>query len=125
MKTLAIDIGGTKLAIALFEGERMVSREICSTDREGGREWMLRQIEELARPWQFERCGLGFGGPVEFAARRVALSTHVGGWTDFPLPAHLESLWHVPVAMDNDANAGALGESRYGAGRGAFPLFYM
>lgn len=125
MNTLAIDIGGTKLAMALFEDHRMLRREVRSTDRKGGREWMLGQIEEIARPWRFERCGIGFGGPVEFSARRVALSTHVGGWTDFPLPAHLEALWNVPVAMDNDANAGALGESRYGAGRGAFPLFYM
>jgi glucokinase len=125
VNTLAIDIGGTKLAMALFERERIVQREVRSTDREGGREWMLGQIEEIARSWKFDRCGVGFGGPVEFPARRVALSTHVGGWTDFALPAHLESVLQVPVVMDNDANAGALGESRYGAGRGAFPMFYI
>jgi glucokinase len=129
VNTLAIDIGGTKLAMALFEsapaGDRLLHRELRSTDRAGGRESMLRHIEDIARLWTFDRCGIGFGGPVDFFARRVALSTHVPGWTDFPLPAYLESLWNVPVIVDNDANTGALGESRYGAGRGAFPLFYI
>jgi glucokinase len=129
VNTLAIDIGGTKVALALFEGERMALRESRPTNAAGGREWMLREIEAMATAWRaghsWDRCGLGFGGPVEYSRRRVALSTHVPGWSDFPLAEHLEKVLGVPVAMDNDANAGALGESRYGAGRGCFPLFYM
>jgi glucokinase len=130
VNTLAIDIGGTKFSLALFEEERITQRMTRPTDREGGPAWMLKQIEEVARGWQFERCGVGFGGPVEFSRRRVALSTHVGGWSDFPLAQRLEELLRVPVAVDNDANVGALGEARYGAARGAqesgaLPLFYM
>ncbi len=91
---------------------------------------MLDQIQQAAREWEFaglhfERCGVGFGGPVDFAQRRVALSTHVRGWSDFPLVERLESTLGVPVVIDNDANAGALGEARYGAGRGKTPLFYV
>jgi len=133
VNTLAIDIGGTKLAVALFEDERMTRREARATDREAGREGMLRQVEEIALGWTrevaIERCGIGFGGPVDFASQRVALSTHAGGWQEFPLPEHLEKILDVPVVMDvimdNDANLGALGEAVYGAGRGALPLFYM
>jgi glucokinase len=129
MKTLAIDIGGTKFTVAAFDDSRMLRRESRSTDKEGGRDWMLSQIESISRAWhdelRFDRCGVGFGGPVDFAAQRVALSTHVGGWRDFPLPAHLEQLLGVPVVMDNDANAGAIGEAVYGAGQGSDPLFYM
>jgi glucokinase len=124
MKTLAIDIGGTKFTVALFDGERMVERESRATDREGGPEWMVAQIESIAGGWTFDRCGIGFGGPVDFAAQRVALSTHVGGWRDFPLVERIGK-FGVPVAMDNDANVGALGEAIYGAGRGARPMFYM
>jgi glucokinase len=125
VSTLAIDIGGTKVALALFEGGRMVRRESDATDRELGREWMLERIAGILRDWTgIERCGIGFGGPVDFQRQRVALSTHVGGWRDFPLTQYVQELLGVPAIMDNDANAGALGEARYGAG-GVLPLFYV
>ena len=129
MSTLAIDIGGTKFSVAVFSGDEMIRRESRTTDKEGGREWMLGQIEAIARDWRrefrFEQCGVGFGGPVNFGRQRVARSTHVGGWQDFPLSAHLQNLLGVPVIMDNDANVGAIGEAAYGAGAGCDPLFYM
>jgi len=128
-RTLAIDVGGTKFSIAIFEGERMVRRESRGTDAEGGREWMLEQISSIARAWQREmpidRCGIGFGGPVIFKEQRVALSTHVGGWRDTRLTEWVRDLLGIPAIMDNDANTGALGEGRFGAGRGFSPLFYM
>src|SRR5580658_7291902 len=104
MNTLAIDIGGTKFSLALFEEERIGARVTRPTDRDGGPEWMLDQIQRAAGGWKFERCGIGFGGPVDFAHRRVALSTHVSGWSDFPLIERLEALLGVSVVMDNDAN---------------------
>lgn len=126
MSTLAIDIGGTKFSVAVFdEGGRMSARESHETDREGGRDWMLRQIEAIARGHRFKRCGIGFGGPVLFDLQRIAMSTHVGGWSDFDLPAYLEPILGVRPIMDNDANVGALGEAQYGAGKGYRPLFYM
>jgi glucokinase len=82
-----------------------------------GREWK--------REFAFGRCGIGFGGPVDFGRQRVAFSTHVGGWNDFHLTEFLANELSVPAIMDNDANAGALGEAGYGAGRGHSPLFYM
>lgn len=129
MNTLAVDIGGSKFTIALFEGDRMVRRESRATDREGGRDWMLSQLESLLRDWArdapIEYCGIGFGGPVFFDRQRVVLSTHVGGWGDFDLPAFIKDTIGVQPVMDNDANAGALGEATYGAGRDHLPLFYM
>ena len=129
MNTLAVDIGGTKFAVALFEGDKMIRRESRPTDREGGRDWMLQQVVGIAREWKrelsFERCGIGFGGPVDFGDQRVAFSTHIGGWNDFKLTAFLAEALGVPAIMDNDANAGALGEALHGAGRGHDPLFYM
>jgi glucokinase len=129
MNTLAIDIGGTKFSMCVFDGDRMVRRHSESTDRVGGRDWMLRRIEETGRGWQRElalaRCGIGFGGPVLFDRQQVALSTHVGGWSEFFLTRHVHRLFGVPAIMDNDANVGALGEGVHGAGRGCDPLFYM
>jgi glucokinase len=127
---LAIDIGGTKFSMAVFDGDRMVRRESRATDAAGGREWMTGQIGEIVAAWQkdfrFERCGIGFGGPVDFAAQRVVLSTHVGGWRDFDLCGFIRELTGARlVVMDNDANAGALGEAKFGAGKGFSPVFYM
>ena len=129
MHTLAIDIGGTKFSACVFDGDQMVRRHSGATDREGGRDSMLGQIQETGRAWQreftFARCGIGFGGPVLFDRQQVALSTHVGGWSEFMLTKHVHRLFGVPVVMDNDANVGALGEGRHGAGVGCDPLFYM
>ena len=129
MMTLAVDIGGTKFAVALFDGDRIVRRESRPTNREGARDWMLEQVVATAREWQrefpFTRCGIGFGGPVDFGQQRVAFSTHIGGWNDFHLTEFLARELSVPAIMDNDANAGAMGEAVYGAGRGHSPLFYM
>jgi glucokinase len=128
-RTLAIDIGGTKFSLAVFEGGRMVRRISRGTDAGGGRDWMLEQISAIVREWRaemrFDRCGIGFGGPVRFGDQRVALSTHVGGWRDFALTEWAAAVAGAPAIMDNDANAGALGEAFHGAGRGFSPLFYM
>jgi glucokinase len=133
MSTLAIDIGGTKFSVAVFEGKRMVERESHATDRAGGRDWMLARIADVVKTLRsrhrLDCCGIGFGGPVDFVQQRVALSTHVTGWNDFDLPGALTELLGlvpgvVPI-IDNDANAGALGEGLYGAGYGYRPLFYL
>src|SRR5687768_14428504 len=66
MKTLAIDIGGTKFSMAIFDGDEMIERESRPTDREGGRDWMMEQIGSIASRWASHapgRCGIGFGGP--------------------------------------------------------------
>uniref|UniRef100_Q01W38 ROK family protein n=1 Tax=Solibacter usitatus (strain Ellin6076) TaxID=234267 RepID=Q01W38_SOLUE len=126
---LAIDIGGTKFSMAVFEGERMVRRESRATNAEGGRAWMVERIAEICGEWRrefcLERCGIGFGGPVNFFAQRVVFSTHVGGWDDFDLCGFVQQAAGVPAVMDNDANAGAIGEAEFGAGKGHSPLFYM
>ena len=127
--TLAIDIGGTKFSVAAFADGQIVRRESRSTDREGGRQWMLDQLVGIARNWQrdmqFDRCGIGFGGPVDFEKQLVARSTHVGGWGSFPLPQFIKDELGIPAIVDNDANVGALAEATCGAGKGFDPLFYM
>jgi len=106
MKTLAVDVGGTKFTLAVFDGEQHI-------------------VTRWREDFHFDRCGIGFGGPVRFDEQSVALSTHVGGWNNVPLTARLTDMAGAPTIMDNDANAGALGEFRFGAGRGCSPLLYM
>lgn len=107
----------------------MVERESYSTDREGGRDWMLASLADvigaLRAKHRFGACGIGFGGPVNFERQRVIQSTHVGGWDDFDLPGHLTNMLGCVPVIENDANAGALGEALYGAGRAHRPLLYL
>ncbi len=69
--------------------------------------------------------GVSFGGPVDAARGLVLLSHHVPGWEKMPLREWLEERLGVPAAVDNDANAGALGEHRFGAGQGYDSLMYI
>jgi glucokinase len=91
----------------------------------------VEQVTQIAEQWRTEyrfspdRCGIGFGGPVDFAKQSVTLSTHVEGWKDFPLVPKLQTILNVATIMDNDANVGALGEAVYGAARGTRSSLYV
>ncbi|WP_031499365.1 ROK family protein [Bryobacter aggregatus] len=129
MNTLALDIGGTKFSLGLFAGEELVLRETRLTDRSGGPRAMLSLIAGIISDWRREheiaRCGIGFGGPVDFGQQKVTLSTHVAGWNENPLVETISEMAGAPVVMDNDANVGALGEGVYGAGKDYRPMLYM
>jgi glucokinase len=104
MRTLAIDLGGTKYSMALFDGAKMIARVSERTDREGGRDWMTARIESHADQWRaeygFHRIGVSFGGPVDFASQTIALSTHVGGWSNTLLTEMLASRYGVPEVLE-------------------------
>lgn len=128
---LAIDIGGTQYSAALVgPAGRLLRRRSGTTDRQAGAAWMIARILAEGRrllalfPGRVRGCGVGFGGPVDFAAQRVVSSTHVPGWEDVPLAHLLEQELGVPVVVENDANAGALGEYAFGAGRQSRHLVY-
>lgn len=132
---LALDFGGTKLAAGLadWRAGRLLRQARCATT--GGRGAtgqiadmlaLLRQLtvseEEQARLWG---AGVSFGGPVDAGSGTVVQSHHVEGWDNLPLADRLRGALGLPVAIENDANAIALGEHRYGAGRGVDDLVYV
>jgi glucokinase len=131
VRTLAIDIGGTKFTVAGFCDHEIIHRETRATDRNGGPQMMFAAIQEIYTRWRechgfrADRCGIGFGGPVDFPSQTVTLSTHVEGWAGYPLVQQVKTFVGAPVLMDNDANVGALGEATYGAGPTRDPIFYM
>lgn len=131
MKTIAIDIGGTKFSVAGFEENRMVLRNSQATDRSGGPEWLCAQIAQIMESWKSrsafvpDRAGIGFGGPVNYRDQSIFFSTHVAGWHSFPLLNRIQEIVGVRPVVDNDANVGGLGEYYFGAGKGADPLLYM
>jgi glucokinase len=128
---LAVDVGGTHFRVAIF-GQHGQLLEVAksATSHEGGRDWMLAQLRSQASKIldtsrdPVKACGISFGGPVDYASQRVT-SVHTPGWRDFYLSSWAKDTFGIPARLDNDANVGALGESRFGAGRGLDSLMYV
>ena len=128
---LGIDIGGSHFRVGVFdqEGRRLVVSE-GDTQRSGGREWMLERIRERCQALlanteaPVKACGVSFGGPVDFA-RQLVTSIHAPGWEGFALAQWVEENFGLPCRIDNDANAGALGEYHFGAAQGTDSLAYI
>lgn len=75
-----------------------------------------------ARVWG---VGLGVPGPVEFSTARPVSPPIMPGWDDYPIREHVQRTWPVPVWVDNDVNAMALGELRTGVARGRSDVVYV
>ncbi len=127
---LAIEIGGTKLQLIVgTEYGEILRRWRFDVDRARGGAGIRAQIE-AALPAILGACdvravGVGYGGPVDTASGRICCSHQIEGWADFPLGDWLRKRTGKPVAIDNDANVGALGEALCGAGRRSNPVFYV
>jgi glucokinase len=69
--------------------------------------------------------GVGCGGTLDRGRGVILSPPNLPGWDEFPVVALVRERFGVPVALDNDANAAALGELTYGAGRGLKHLVYI
>ncbi len=128
---LSLDFGGTKLAaglVRLGSGD-VVAAARCPTpgDASAGYAAMLGMARELLTQSAEPVCAVGvsFGGPVEADGRTVRRSMHVPGWEAMPLANRLEADLALPATIANDADAAALAEQRYGAGRAIAHLLYL
>lgn len=69
--------------------------------------------------------GIGVPGPVEFSTARPVSPPIMPGWDDYPIRQHVQRTWKVPVWVDNDVNAMALGELRTGLARGRSDMVFV
>jgi glucokinase len=123
---LAIDIGGTKLAVARVDEHGTISTRSAAPTVAPDAEALFRTLTELVERTLAEGpvrgVGVGCGGPMEPGGRTVS-PLNIPQWRAFPLAARLVALAplgeSVPVFVDNDAKALALGEGWIGAARGA------
>jgi glucokinase len=132
---LALDVGGTKLAAGIItaEGEVRVSTA-CPTDRAATPAEVVavllamsgRAMAEAEVRWADLRgVGVSFGGPVDFPSGKTVTCHHLPGWEGFPLRELVAERTGLSVAMDNDANAAALGETVFGAAKGCEHVLYL
>ncbi|MFE7406908.1 ROK family protein [Isoptericola sp. NPDC057559] len=121
-----LDIGGTGTSVVLLDGERVVAREHAPTPARDGGAAMAATAAGLVRSAlgatpgaRLVGAGVGAAGVVDAASGTVvAASDSFRDWAGFPLGAELGAALGVPVRVENDVNAFALGESRLGAARG-------
>lgn len=127
---LGLDFGGTKLAagIVALEAKKLVEAAHAPTPVGAGASDAISTMFELATrlPSLYRVTGIGvsFGGHVR--AGRISRSVHVPDWENYPLQEMLEEHFGLSeIHITNDANATALGEWHFGAGKGLESLFYV
>ena len=132
---VGIDIGGTKLATVVADKTGHILNKVRKpTLAEKGPEYalgllfdMVREVVNLAGLAQksISAIGVSCGGPLDTKTGIVYSPPNLPGWDALPLKAKLESEFQVPVTIENDANASALAEYRFGGGRGYTAVLYM
>ncbi len=118
-----IDIGGTKCAVVLGDGGRIVKQTVFQTA--GYSETMTRIFHELEKLGQFEAIGISCGGPVDVRQGVIQSPPNLPGWENVPIVSILEKQFGVPASLQNDANACAIAEWRFGAGQGTKNLIFL
>ncbi len=128
----AIDVGGTKIAVGVVYAEgRILARAEIPTAPECGYPAALARLKASLRSVIGEcgRCvdgiGVGSTGPIDPETGVYGEVGTLPGWQGSPLAADLEREFGIRVAVENDADAAALGEAAWGVGRGAGSLLYV
>lgn len=125
---VGVDIGGTKLAVALVDAEGgVLARNKSATPKGAGPKRIVKAVEGLVKGLLAERGvrlkdlrGIGVGAPgiVDPEGKRIVAAPNID-LAGFPLARELRERLGAPVALGNDVNLGVLGERWLGAARGA------
>jgi len=131
---IGVDLGGTQLRAALVtsEGTILSQERVPSLVAEGPAAVTARIATLAARaaaqiPAGGELLGIGLGapGPLDPVAGVVMAPPNLPGWQDVPLRAMVAAATGLHVELGNDADAAALGEHRFGGGRGYRHIVYI
>jgi len=132
---IGIDLGGTKISTALVgsDGE-IIAHDYQQTHAVQGQKAVVERMLDAAR-WvmaqagvdssQVGAAGVGAPGPLDIEAGVVVAPPNLPGWDRVPLKQLIEDGLGVTAFLENDANAAALGEHRFGAGRGTEHMIYI
>ena len=130
---LGFDIGGTKCAVILGQAEgdqiRIIERKAFPTL--AGPESTLLKFEAAAREllanrgWQPEAIGISCGGPLDSRRGVVLGPPNLPGWDNVPISKRFSTAFGVQTHLQNDANACAFAEWKWGAGRGVNNLVFL
>jgi glucokinase len=139
MYVIGIDIGGTKTAVSLGkigDNDSIELKERIEFATISGVNYLqtLIKIEELSNrilqtfllEWKnIAAVGISCGGPLDTQKGLILSPPNLPGWNHVPIVGYFEEHFHVPVAIQNDANACALAEWRWGAGKGTKNMIFL
>ncbi|MEG9436354.1 ROK family protein [Edaphobacter sp. HDX4] len=129
---VGVDIGGTKTAVVFCnEPLNILWRREFPTRPESGPDHAIEKILHLIYQGQAETgygihsIGVSCGGPLDRHHGIIQRPPNLWTWDDVPIKALLEEEFAIPCALENDANAGAIAEHRFGAGRGSRHMVFL
>lgn len=130
---IGVDLGGTQVRVALVDSKGAVlARAATSTDTAGGPRAVVQQIRQLVaeatrgiEPSLLAGVGVCAPGPLDGEAGVVLGIPTLPGWVDIPIVEWLHEALSLPITLENDGVAAAMGEWRFGAGRGLRNFVYV
>lgn len=130
-RVLAIDIGGTRMRAGAFD-EELLAYEVLLTEVEKGPDDIIKRLIEAGKRvlkkvgWdKVDAIGMAVPGPLDRVKKTINTPPNMPGWDNIPIGDIFEEEFSAPSFIDNDANAAALGEAVYGAGKGATVVTYF
>ena len=136
-RLIGIDIGGTKCAVSLGETEgetlSILAKKIFATpnrDPNAAIQKIISSIWELARENRFDAeeisaIGIACGGPLDSERDLVLSPPNLPGWDNVGIVSEIVKVFKSPCGLQNDANACALAEWKFGAGKGLKNMVFM
>ncbi len=126
MQRIGIDVGGTNVKIALVDDKgSIIYSNSVPTRAEMGYEYTVNNIKQAIRDLMteskvtdIEGIGFDFPGQIDYKNGVVRLAPNIPGWVNVPIAQIIEDEFKIPTRIDNDVHCAALGELKYGAGRG-------
>ncbi|MFJ7933390.1 ROK family protein [Sporosarcina sp. NPDC096371] len=121
MKILAVDIGGTSIKLGLFDDKGTLTRfeEFDSDAKKGGKRLVENLIQIITENFNgYDAIGISTAGQVNSEEGSISYANdNIPNYTGTKLRAIFEDTFGVPVKVENDVNAAALGEKYFGAGK--------
>jgi len=127
LHAIGVDLGGTKILAGVVSREGKVVRRHERATPQDSQEHVLAELAAaVAELLDDSVAAIGFGAPSPIDAKRGVVVRCVNlPLEDAPLRDHMHERFGLPVGLDNDANAAAIGEWRAGAGRGVDDLVML
>lgn len=120
MRIIAVDIGGTAIKAGVWDGTQLSEFKEIETNASSGGAALMERVQVLIQTYPpADGIGISTAGEVDAVNGSILYAnSNIPGYTGMPVKQLLEDAFHVPVAVENDVNAAAIGELQYGAGRG-------